>query len=236
MVFAVAALFLSQYMADLLLSIYPFIRGWSAVQANNWFNHSVSVQFLTIFISEILVVYAVYLWLKHFKRQLKDIGLKMIRWLDGIRALIAYPVYMILFWLLLTGATLLFPSINVNQAQHIGFSSVHGYYQLILTFIGLVIIVPIAEEILFRGFLFSSLKKGLPVILAGILTSVIFAGLHLPEGGRAGPLWVGAIDTFSLSLVLVYLRQKTGSLWSGICLHALKNGVAFVILFVRPPF
>ena len=55
---------------------------------------------------------------------------------------------------------------------------------------------------------------------------------HLAEGGAAGPLWIGFIDTFILSLVLCYLRVKTGSLWAGITLHALKNGIAFVALFV----
>jgi membrane protease YdiL (CAAX protease family) len=43
---------------------------------------------------------------------------------------------------------------------------------------------------------------------------------------------VAALDTFTLSLVLCYLRQKTDSLWPGIMLHALKNGLAFMSLFL----
>ena len=39
------------------------------------------------------------------------------------------------------------------------------------------------------------------------------------------------LDTFILSLVLIYLREKTGGLWASITLHAFKNGVAFVALF-----
>ena len=34
------------------------------------------------------------------------------------------------------------------------------------------------------------------------------------------------------NLVLIYLREKTGSLWASITLHACKNGVAFAALFV----
>jgi membrane protease YdiL (CAAX protease family) len=33
-------------------------------------------------------------------------------------------------------------------------------------------------------------------------------------------------------MVLAYLREKTGSLWPPIGLHALKNFVAFMALFV----
>ena len=69
-------------------------------------------------------------------------------------------------------------------------------------------------------------------VYAGILTSVIFAAAHLPEGGGSGLFWIGAIDVFTLSLVLVFLKQKTKSLWPGICLHAIKNLVAFISLFV----
>jgi membrane protease YdiL (CAAX protease family) len=72
----------------------------------------------------------------------------------------------------------------------------------------------------------------MPVLSAALLTSAIFAAAHLPEGGSGGPLYIAAIDTFILSLVLIYLRIKTGNLWASITLHALKNGVAFVALFV----
>jgi membrane protease YdiL (CAAX protease family) len=45
-------------------------------------------------------------------------------------------------------------------------------------------------------------------------------------------LYIAAIDTFTLSLILVYLREKTGGLWSSMGLHAIKNGIAFVSLFI----
>jgi membrane protease YdiL (CAAX protease family) len=70
------------------------------------------------------------------------------------------------------------------------------------------------------------------IVPAVILTSLIFASAHLPEGGAAGLLYIAALDTFILSLVLIYLREKTGGLWASITLHAIKNGIAFVALFV----
>lgn len=83
-----------------------------------------------------------------------------------------------------------------------------------------------------RGFLYTTLKKALKPIWAVLLTSALFAAAHLSEGGSSGLLWIGALDTFVLSLVLIYLREKTGGLWASITLHAIKNGIAFVTLFL----
>jgi membrane protease YdiL (CAAX protease family) len=60
----------------------------------------------------------------------------------------------------------------------------------------------------------------------------VFGLPHLAQGGDAGPLWIAFIDTFILSMVLVWLREQTGNLWAGIVLHAIKNGIAFVSLFI----
>lgn len=83
-----------------------------------------------------------------------------------------------------------------------------------------------------RGFLYTGLKRWLPWTVAGLIVSVLFGAAHLSEGGDAGLLWVGAIDTFTLSLVLIALRELTGNLWAGIVLHATKNCLAFVRIFL----
>jgi membrane protease YdiL (CAAX protease family) len=125
-----------------------------------------------------------------------------------------------------------FPGLDINQHQQIGFNNVRGTVELVLTFASLVILPPLAEEIIMRGFLYTSLRKAMPFAWAAVATSALFATAHLPEGGSAGPLYIAAIDTFVLGMVLSFLREKTGSLWAGITLHALKNGIAFVVLFV----
>jgi membrane protease YdiL (CAAX protease family) len=84
-----------------------------------------------------------------------------------------------------------------------------------------------------RGFLFTSLLKPAAVHLRRDLSPVVlFAAAHLQIGSGAPLLWTAAIDTFILSLVLCYLRYKTGSLWPGIFLHMLKNLLAFLVIFV----
>ncbi|HEX4774799.1 MAG TPA: CPBP family intramembrane glutamic endopeptidase [Candidatus Saccharimonadales bacterium] len=231
-VFAVLVFYGAQLLAGIVISIYPVLRHWSNNQANDWLNNSVVAQFLFILIAESLTIGAIYFFLKRHKASLKSIKLKRPRWADPLYGLAALPLYLILYLLTVGVVSHFVPGLNVNQQQQIGFNNVHGIGPLVLTFISLVVLPPLAEEIMVRGFLYTSLKKALKLWPAAILTSLLFASAHLPEGGAAGPLYIAALDTFVLSLVLIYLREKTGSLWASITLHALKNGIAFVALFV----
>jgi membrane protease YdiL (CAAX protease family) len=232
LVFIICVYFLSQLAGGLLLSIYPLLKHWSNAQANSWGTNSVVAQFIYVFLAEAFTIGAIYLFLRHYKTNFKIIGLKRPRWRDPIYGIAAWVLYFIPYVIAVAVISHFVPSLNVNQQQQIGFTNVHGAAQLIMTCISLVILPPITEEIMVRGFLYGSLKKGMPKLAAVIVTSVIFASAHLPEGGAAGPLYIAAIDTFILSLVLIFLREKTQSLWPSITLHAFKNGIAFVTLFL----
>lgn len=223
---------IAQYVAIFVLSFYTFLRGWDMAQANAWLNKSITAQFIYVFLAEAMTVGLVYLVLKYRHSSFRELGLKRPRLKDGGLAILGYPTYLIMYIILETIIKHIFVSLNVKQAQNIGFNSVHGVYQLTLTFFSLVIFPPIAEEILFRGFLFEGLKKAMPVFFAGFITCLLFAAAHLLEGGSSGLFWIGAIDIFTLSVVLVYLKQKTKSLWPGIFLHGLNNLIAFITLFL----
>lgn len=222
----------SQILAAVLLSIYPLLRHWTNQQAADWANDSVLAQFFYILTAESLVILGVALFLKLYQRSFRAIGWRKFRLLDLAYGLVGVPVYFLLYAITVALASILVQGLDVNQHQEIGFSNVSGAWELMITFVSLVILPPLTEEILVRGLLYSSLKKAMPVLGAALTTSVLFAAAHLPEGGAAGPLYIAAIDTFILSLVLIYLREKSGSLWPCIILHAIKNGVAFVALFV----
>ena len=221
----------SQFFGGILVSIYPWLKHWPAGQTSDWLNNSVSAQFVFILLAEAFTIGAIYLFLRRHRLTLAVIGLKRPRWRDLGYGLAAVPAYYLLYLLTVGVVSHFIPSLNVNQQQDIGFTNVHGTVQLVLTFISLVVLPPLAEEIMVRGFLYSTLKKAMPTIWAVLATSALFAAAHLPEGGAAGPLYIAALDTFVLSLVLIYLREQTGSLWASITLHATKNGIAFVALF-----
>jgi membrane protease YdiL (CAAX protease family) len=231
-IFIILVYYVSQMLSGVVISIYPGLQHWSHAQSLGWLNNSVVAQFSYILIAEALAVGAIYWFLKRRGLGLATIGLKRFKASDPLYGVLAVPIYFAAFLMLIAIVKHFIPGLNIDQKQEIGFNNVHGLLPLILTFISLVVLPPLAEEIMVRGFLYSSLKKALRVGPAALITSLLFASAHLPEGGAAGPLYIAAIDTFVLSLVLIYLREKTGSLWASITLHAIKNGIAFVALFV----
>ena len=91
-----------------------------------------------------------------------------------------------------------------------------------------VLIAPIAEEIAFRGFLYPSLRPWTGRILAAILTSAPFAFLHAQQVAHAwGPLAM----VFLVSLVLVAVRERAGSVAASALVHACYNLSIFAVIF-----
>ncbi|MCC6552877.1 MAG: CPBP family intramembrane metalloprotease, partial [Polyangiaceae bacterium] len=80
----------------------------------------------------------------------------------------------------------------------------------------------ICEELLFRGLLFSGLRRVGPA--AAIVASALLFGLAHGSVYRLLP-------TASLGLVMGYARWRTGSIASGMVIHALNNGIAVTLLY-----
>lgn len=230
--FALAVFYLSQVIAGLAVSVYPSLKGWTHARTLEWVDGSVWAQFAFVLIAESFTIGAIYIFLKRYKAGFASIGLQRPRWSDPVYGLLAVPAYLLLYGLTVGIVGHFISGLDVDQQQQIGFNNVSGSVALIVTFVSLVVLPALAEEIMVRGFLYGTLKKAMPTVGAVLVTSALFAAAHLPEGGPAGPLYIAALDTFVLSLVLIYLREATGSLWAGITLHASKNGIAFVYLFV----
>lgn len=156
-----------------------------------------------------------------------DIGLRRLPvWRDILLAPAGFIIYFVLSTAIGLVALTLFPLFNAAQPQDIGYQNLVGQLQILLAFFTLVVVAPVSEEILMRGYLYGKLRRIIPVWGAVLLTSVVFGVLH----GQ----WNVGIDVFALSVVLCTLRELTGSIWAGVLLHMLKNGLAFYILFINP--
>ncbi len=83
------------------------------------------------------------------------------------------------------------------------------------------ILVPIMEEIVFRGFVFSRLDKAMPTVLAVIITSVLFGAIH---GSILWAAWAAAVG-----VVLNIVRIKSGSLIPAIILHVCNNTSSLIL-------
>ena len=224
--------FVSQLLSGLVVSFYPFIRSWSLATTKTWLNNSMYAQFATALLAYGGIVLLLWLFLRHKKTSFKALGLLKPKFVDIVYAFGGLAVYLPSLFAVVLLVHRLVPRFNLNQPQQIGFSGASGGGQLAVVFISLVLLPPIVEELLFRGFLFTSLRSRMPLVWAGLITSAVFAAPHLLEGGSGGLLWIAALDTFILSLVLVWLREKTGRLSAGMGLHALKNFIAFASLFL----
>jgi len=192
-------------------------------------NQNIFMTIVAVLIYIICLVFVIGIpWLIWRSRvRLSDIGLNRLpTWTDILMAPAGMIIYFVISAFLMFLATSWLPWFDVSQAQDTGFSQLGQRYEYILAFLTLVIIAPIAEEILFRGYLLGKISKYMPVWLAILITSVLFGFVH--------GAWNLAIDTFALSVVLCLLRISTKSLWAPILLHTMKNSLAFYILFINP--
>lgn len=231
-IIVVATYFLASIFGEACILFYGLINHWSVHRTVDWATNSNVAQFFSFLLMYGAMAAAIYWFIRSHKISLKSVGLINPRFRDFGIMLIAVPVYVGAYIVLLSVATSFFPGINTNQQQQLGFQPSNTFIDILITFISLVVLPPLVEEFIMRGFLFTSLLKRYNFWISTLVTSALFATAHLQIGSGAPLLWTAAIDTFSLSLVLCYMRYKTGSLWPGILLHAAKNCFAFLSLFV----
>lgn len=125
----------------------------------------------------------------------------------------------------------LVPSFDTAQQQELGLSVQQGDNPLPL-FIALVLIPPLVEEFIMRGFLFTNLRAKLSFWWAAVAVSLLFGLAHITQASD-GLFLVGALNFFVLSIGLCYLREKTSSIWPSVGVHMLQNGIAFAVLYLR---
>ncbi len=157
----------------------------------------------------------------------KQLGIdKKPKIIDILISIPGYGLYVVLTIIFSVIAQLVWRSFDAEQIQQVGFNSVNLPIEYVLAFIALVIIPPIAEELLFRGYVFSRLREKMGFWATAVVVSTLFAVSHLQ--------WNVGIDVFALSLVLCFLRERTGHIWAGVALHMIKNSVAYTLLFLHP--
>ena len=93
-----------------------------------------------------------------------------------------------------------------------------------LMVIAAVVAAPLCEEIVFRGYLYAAAKRFAGPWVAGICSALVFAAAH---GSLAALL-----PLFVFGCVLVFIYERTGSLWAPIAVHFCFNGATVVIQLV----
>ena len=159
------------------------------------------------------------------KSSREELGLKGLpTWTDILLSPIGFIIQLVLSAALVTLFSKIFPWFNAAETQEVGFSDLYTAGDKIIAFLIIVVVAPIAEEIIFRGFLYGKLRKRLNLPLSILLVSLLFAVLH----GQ----WNVAVNVFATSVVLCALREVTGTIYAGTLVHIIKNAVAFYLLFI----
>lgn len=91
-----------------------------------------------------------------------------------------------------------------------------GAWEELLAFLTLVVVGPLTEEVLFRGFLFTTLlRRG--VGQAAVYSSLAFALVHVQPNAM--------VNAFVFGVVYCILFWRLGSLWPAVIFHSLTNWV-----------
>ncbi len=196
-----------------------------------WFDSSLGSLLISalIYLAGALVVVIPFL--------IKKIGWKAIVERLGLTKSLKFEMFgwALFFWLIYFGVIIVvsvvlayvhIPGFDINQKQNVGFSNMTFAYEYLAAFIALVVVAPIFEEIIFRGYLFGRLRERNSFWISAVLTSLVFGAVHLQLNV--------AIDVFILSMFMCYLRERFNSIWPTILMHSFKNGLAYVLLFVLP--
>ena len=92
-----------------------------------------------------------------------------------------------------------------------------------VTFFIVAVYAPVCEEIVFRGITYESLRKDMSVLKAMIISAVFFGLAHMNFNQAAYALLLG--------LILVLVREATGSLWATILIHVVFNGWNVLLMY-----
>ena len=122
----------------------------------------------------------------------------------------------------------LLPQIQWDQTQVVGYKNLYQLSDFILAFLCLVVLAPVCEEVIFRGWLYGKLRGRMSALPAILITSIAFGVAHMQ--------WNVGVTVFVMSIVMCLLRELTGTIYAGLVVHILKNALAFYMLYVANPF
>jgi len=101
-----------------------------------------------------------------------------------------------------------------------------GTPSIVMTFVAICVLVPVAEEIVFRGFVQRIFSRNMEPVLAMLLAGAFFGVIHLT------PQLL--LSMIAFGVFLGYLLLATSNLTYPILAHCILNTVSYVQLLVVP--
>jgi len=181
--------------------------------------------FLSFFLIYALLVLIVWLFaVKKYKGSLKDLGVLPFNLWRGIKIGFFWLIVIKIFTLIYAAtASALGLEPPPELAENIPRLFGTGYTGLIFAVVITVFIAPVAEELVFRGFLYPAFRKRLGMKWAVFLSAVVFALFH-PS------VWL-ILPIVLIGVILAILFERLGSLGPPIILHSFNNLLSLVLLY-----
>lgn len=196
-------------------SIMKFVQG---IHAND-----ITASFQLTVLDAMAGLGVIWFVLRKYRVGWDSLGLRKFNVLKSSALIIAmFVVFIAIAYMALILTKLLLPGFDPNQAQVNEFTSAVTGNARIISFLALVVIPPIVEEILFRGFMFPAFAGRVGIFIGALFSSLLFGFAHLQAN-------VG-VYTIVLGLLLCYMYKRTGSIIPGMALHMINNYVAFAAL------
>ena len=146
-----------------------------------------------------------------------------LRWPAWPWVFLLAPASLLFMWLILVGLKV---TGYIEWMESLGVETTQETVKLLqqsddprllgLMAIAALIAAPLCEEIIFRGYLYPVMKKFGGMFPAAICSALVFAAAH----GNLTAL----LPLFIFGGVLVFLYEKTGSIWAPIAAHFCFNG------------
>lgn len=109
------------------------------------------------------------------------------------------------------------PRITADYSKYLNLSGIHFIWSLIL----MIIVGPLTEEFIFRGFIYRLVQQKTSIITAAIISSLLFAAVHGIQTG-----WI--MNHFLLGLFCCYVYSKSNSIWSSVLTHIGNNAIWYL--------
>jgi CAAX amino terminal protease family protein len=162
---------------------------------------------------------------KKFKSSREELGLTgLLTYTDIGISILGYIITVLSSSIILALLTSL-RLVDAAEPQTLGYQNLISGSDRVIAYFGLAIIAPIAEEVIFRGWLYGKIRKKIPLIPSIVLVSILFGFLH----GQ----WNVSLTVGILSVVNCLEREITGTIYAGILTHIIQNSLAFAILIMR---
>ena len=114
---------------------------------------------------------------------------------------------------------------NPNNEAVLDANAVEGGVRAVVIFL-----VPIVEEVLFRGVVFGTLRRR-SRLLAYAGSAVLFGLYHIWRYALIEPAYfLYALEYVPVSVALAWIYERCGSIWPGIFFHMGINAMSFYVL------